>query len=81
MKIITNWKIVPVKDGDVCLIGEVDGLEIQTSNIKRVNGLSVVTESGTIYSLGKKREGMWEIQLQLKRPEKYNNLSKHGVVD
>jgi hypothetical protein len=84
MKKIENFKILPTHGGGVCLIGLVNGAEIQTSNIIKIapGGRVVLTESGTQYLLGEPAPGIWGMQLQITRPEKYANLQNgncHGL--
>lgn len=79
MKVIENYRIVPTKGGGVCLVGTVDGAEIQTSDIVFGRRGAVKTESGSVYQLGAPSTTMWEMQLQLRRPEKYKKLAEAGV--
>jgi hypothetical protein len=80
MKKIENFRIVPTHGGGVALLGLANGVETQTSNITRIapGGRVLLTESGTQYLLGEPALGMWSMQLQMKRPEKYENLQKGG---
>ena len=80
--VMKNWKIAPTKGGGVCLVGEVDGKQRQTSDITKGLPGAVMTESGTIYHIDPKDAvvGVWEMQLQISRPEKYANLQKCGVL-
>jgi len=79
MKLINNWRILPASEGTICLTGVVDGKQIQTSSIKAARAGEVLTEN-THYKLGDKSPGMWEIQLQMKRKDKYDNLCKYGIL-
>lgn len=81
MVTIQDWKIVSVHGGGVCLFGKVDNIERQTTNIVSAQSDSIKTKSGTVYVLGKKLVGTWEIQLNMKRPSEYANLQKHGLVN
>ncbi len=76
---IENWKIMPMHGNDICLVGEVCGAHRTTSPIKAVRRLNqffqVRTETGNIYNLGIKSPGLWEVQLQMKRPEKFKKIA------
>lgn len=80
--VMKNWKITPTKGGGVCLVGEVDGKHRQTTDIIKGKPGSVMTESGTVYQIAPEDAvvGMWSMQLQISRPEKYANLQRHGVL-
>lgn len=80
--VMKNWKIAPTKGGGVCLVGMVDGKHRQTSDIKKGLPGAVMTESGTVYHIAATdaEVGMWALQLQISRPEKYANLQKCGVL-
>jgi hypothetical protein len=86
IKKLTRWKICPEKGGQICLVGKIGNDTIQTTSIVAVNraggNISFRTRSGTIYEcIHSEREGsMWELQLQVKRPEKYNTLQALHVV-
>jgi len=81
-KIIKRWKIVPVKEGKICLIGYVDDVYTQTSNIVNVREGEVRTESGSIYTLTQSEMdiSLWELQLQIKRPVQYGILKQNKVL-
>nr|WP_192963411.1 hypothetical protein [Pseudomonas fluorescens]CEK42237.1 hypothetical protein PQBR57_0284 [Pseudomonas fluorescens SBW25] len=78
-KTINNWKIVPTTGNTVSLIGEVDGQVIQTSPIAQAKPGEVRTQN-THYVLGEKMPGVWEIQLDMRRPSQSENLRKNGVL-
>ena len=78
-KQIENWKVVPTSDGTVSLIGYVGGLRFQTTPIQRARAGEVMTEN-TVYKLGQRLPGVWEMQLDLMRPEKAKSLREHGVL-
>lgn len=78
-KVIKNWKIVPSSDNTVSLVGEVNGLITQTSPIRLARPGEVMTEN-THYLLGDKTPGLWEIQLEMHRPQQVSNLKRHGVL-
>lgn len=84
---ITNWMVKPVQGGGVCLAGtniDTNGEVVQTTEIvaggTRDGHLAVETASGTIYRLGTKRAGVWEMALEQRRPEKVAKLRKLGVL-
>jgi len=84
MKKIENFKIVPTHGGGVALVGLVNGVETQTSDIEKIapGGRMLLSETGTQYLLGEPALGVWGMQLQLKRPEKFANLKRgncHGL--
>lgn len=79
-KRIENWRIIKVHGGGVCLVGEVDGKHTQTTNVIAANTGHLKTETGSIYALGKKDPGVWEIQLQIDRPKEFANLQKNGIL-
>jgi len=79
-KTIENWEIAAVHNGGICLIGFVNDKKIQTSNIKEITFNKIKTETGSIYKLGKVKDTLWKIQLQIKRPEEYAKLSKFDIV-
>ena len=78
-KQIENWKVVPTTDGTVSLIGYVAGMRTQTTPVRHARPGEVMTEN-TIYKLGAKLPGVWEIQLELMRPEKAKALRDNGVL-
>lgn len=78
-KAINNWKMIPTTEDTVSLIGEVDGVRIQTSPIKQARTGEVITEN-THYLLGDKCPGIWEIQLEMRRRSQTETLRKHGVL-
>jgi hypothetical protein len=75
---IENWKICPVKGGGVCLLGDRAGQPFQSSNIVGAKGTFVKTEN-SVYQLGQPADGLWPLQLGIKRPEKYAALKAAGV--
>ncbi len=79
MQEISNWKIVPSTDDTVSLIGDVNGILTQTSSIKFARPGEVRTQN-THYKLGEKSPGMWEIQLEMRRPSQVANLRRLGVL-
>ncbi|CAM8643449.1 hypothetical protein MCEMSEM18_03568 [Comamonadaceae bacterium] len=79
IKTITNWKIVPSSEDTVSLVGDVNGQVTQTSPVRFARKGEVKTEN-SIYRLGDKLPGVWEIQLEMKRPAQVNNLRRHGVL-
>lgn len=79
IKTITNWKIVPSSEDTVSLVGDVNGQVTQTSPVRFALKGEVKTEN-SIYLLGDKLPGVWEIQLEMKRPTQVNNLRRHGVL-
>lgn len=78
-KLIDSWKIVPSSDGTVSMIGSVEGQEIQTSPICYGRRGEVRTENSH-YILGSKLAGVWELQLEMRRPEKAASLRRLGVL-
>ena len=74
-----HWKIVATTGHTVSLIGAVGTQYVQTTPICLARPGEVQTEN-THYILGKKQPGLWELQLQLKRPDQVANLKKHGVL-
>lgn len=76
---IEHWKVVATTSHTVSLIGVVGTDYVQTSPICYGRPGEVQTEN-THYILGNKQPGMWEVQLQLNRPEQADNLRKHGVI-
>lgn len=78
-KSIQSWKIVPSTEGTVSLVGIVGGVAIQSSPICFARPGEIRTENSH-YILGSKLPGVWEIQLEMKRPEKVANLRKLGVL-
>ena len=79
-KTIENWKIIAVSGAGVCVIGLVDGKELQTTVVTGSSGKNIRTESGSVYELGNKNPGLWEVQLQMKRPEQFKNLQKNKTL-
>lgn len=78
-KRIEDWKIVPCTGDAICLIGLVDGVITQTSIIAQFRRGEVKTQN-THYILGERNAGMWEIQLQMKRPVQWEKLRQFGVL-
>lgn len=78
-KVIQHWKIVPSSDNTVSLVGEVNGVITQTSPIRLARPGEVMTEN-THYQLGEKSPGLWEVQLEMRRPQQVSNLKRHGVL-
>lgn len=70
---------MPTTGNTVSLIGEVDGQVIQTSPIAQAKPGEVRTQN-THYVLGEKMPGVWEIQLDMRRPSQSENLRKNGVL-
>lgn len=79
MKMINNWKIVPSSEDTVSLIGDVDGVITQTSPVRFARPGEVRTDNSH-YKLGLKQPGLWEIQLELRRPRQANSLKTNGVL-
>jgi hypothetical protein len=86
---LKDWRIVAEKGEGVCLLGFIFGIEgqIQTTTLTEIQKVSderwnIKTRSGTIYALYKNQMNMslWPLSLQMKRPEKYASLQKHGIV-
>ena len=79
--VLNNYRIVPVHGGGIAVLHGNGG---QTTGIVAglvENGRRLVrTLSGSIYELGAQHVSIWEIQLQLHRPEKYANLKKVGIL-
>lgn len=80
MKRIDNWKIVPSSDNTISLIGDVNGVRTQTSPIRFARPGEVKTDN-SIYVLGEKLPGMWEIQLEMRRPSQVKNLREQRILD
>ena len=78
-KIISHWKMVPSSDGTVSMMGVVEGRQVQTSPICHGRPGEVKTENSH-YILGDKLLGVWEIQLEMRRPEKTACLRLLGVL-
>lgn len=78
-KVIEDWKIVPSTENTVSMFGIVDGRRIQTSPIILARKGEVKTKN-THYILGNKNPGMWELQLEMRRPKQSENLKKQGVL-
>lgn len=76
VKFMTNFQFLPVNGGGICLLGYVAGKLLQTTNVKMQNSSlrQVSTESGSVYQLSEPKPGVWQIQLQLKRPEEFKNI-------
>lgn len=79
-KFIRDWKIVPVTGGEICLVGMVAEILTTTTVIVGIRKGQMKTESGTIYNLQARNPGMWELQLEMKRPSKYANLRQAGII-
>lgn len=79
--LITNYKLVPEHGGGVCCVGIHGGKRYQTSTIDKARKGEIMTRTGSVYQLEDPHPSMWEIELQVKRPEKYGNLRKAGFFD
>ena len=78
---IDLWRIEPDSGGGVCLVGMMNGKPWQTSSIVSATPSGhVITASGTIYRLGRKDPGMWEIRLQMERPVRFDSLVHLGIL-
>jgi hypothetical protein len=78
-KTISDWKVVPSSDGIVAMMGIVEGRQVQTSPICYGRQGEVKSENSH-YILGDKLPGVWEIQLEMCRPEKAGSLRRLGVL-
>lgn len=78
-KLISNWIIVPSSDDTVSLVGDVNGVRTQTSPIRFARPGEIKTDNSH-YILGEKSQGMWEIQLEMRRRSQVNNLRNLGVL-
>lgn len=78
-KTISNWKIIPTTGNTISLMGEVEGQVIQTSPIAFGRKGEVQTRN-THYVLGERHPGVWEIQLDMRRPTQAENLRNLGVL-
>lgn len=78
-KTINHWKLVPSSGGTVSMFGVVEGRQVQTSPICHGRPGEVKTENSH-YILGGKLQGVWEIQLEMRRPEKTASLRRLGVL-
>lgn len=90
-KIATNWKFVQVSGNDqvcVCMYDTNNVRIFSTTPIVKaqrkdsVNGSFVVTESGSIYFLAdsEKHGSLWEMGIQMKRPEVYLQLKNNNIL-
>lgn len=79
IKKIERWKVVPSSDNTTSLVGVVDGVATQTSPIQFARPGAVRTKN-TQYLLGEKLVGVWEIQLEMRRPSQAENLRRMGVL-
>jgi hypothetical protein len=77
-----HWRIVPEKGGTVCLQWEKGDGWGQSSTIVGAQPGFVKTASGSVYELRLEYQhpSLWELQLQLRRPEKYKILVENGVL-
>jgi len=81
MRVIEDYKFVPLQGGGVCLIGKLDGVEWVTTRITAAHAKRVVrTQSGSEYHLGTPHCSVWAIALQLKRPKEFQVLSDKGCI-
>ena len=78
-KTMCNWRIVPTTSNTVSLIGTVNGEQIQSSPISFARPGEVKT-GNSHYVLGERSPGMWEIQLEMRRPSQTQNLRRLGVL-
>lgn len=76
---IENWKIIPTTGNTISLVGFVKSESIQTSNIVLIAAGAVRTKHNQ-YNLGVKLPGIWEIQLQMRRPKEYAKLQSYGIL-
>ena len=77
---LTDYRIVPVSGGGVCVLGLKEGQAWQTTRLSGSGPGKVLTESGTIYALAQPHASLWELQLQLKRPDEYKKLRDTGML-
>jgi len=81
MRVIEDYKFVPLQGGGVCLTGKLEGVEWQTTRITAAHSSKVVrTESGSEYQLGQPHCSVWGIALQVKRPNEFKVLSEKGCI-
>lgn len=78
-KNMSNWRIIPTTGNTVSLMGEVDGVVIQTSPIAFARKGEVKTQN-THYVLGDRHPGLWEVQLEMRRRSQTENLRNLGVL-
>jgi hypothetical protein len=74
IKVLRNFRIVPLNGGGVCAIGTLDGADWKTTRIVGAQPGHVKTASGTVYQLVEPHVSLWAFSLQLKRPEEYKKL-------
>lgn len=81
MRVIEDYKFVPLQGGGVCLIGKLNNVEWVTTRINAAHSDRVVrTQSGSQYQLGTPHASVWGIALQLKRPKEFEVLSDKGCI-
>ena len=90
MTAIKKWKIAPMHgDNAISLVGvrADNGANWQTTNLTLARQAApgvyqVQTESGSIYTIkdADRDVGIWPMQLQTKRPGRFANLQKVGIV-
>lgn len=82
--LIEDWKILPVKGGEICLSGQKNGEAWITTPITGCRSEAgkkyLKTKSGTVYQLGTQHGSLWALGLQIKRPEKYARLLERGIL-
>lgn len=78
-KQIENWIMVPTTENTISMIGEVGGTLMQTSPIKFGKPGEVQT-TNSVYLLGEKSPGLWELKLAILRRPQMDELVDAGVL-
>ncbi|KQW19706.1 MULTISPECIES: hypothetical protein [Pseudomonas] len=79
VKQIENWMMVPTTGNTISLFGDVGGTRIQTSPIKFGKPGEVETQN-SVYKLGKKSPGLWELKLAILRRSQMDELIDAGAL-
>lgn len=75
-RILTDYRLLPVQGGGICAAGIYNGQPWQTTElVSHCNDLRLVkTKSGSIYKLVNPHVSVWPLQLQMRRPDKWEKL-------
>jgi hypothetical protein len=83
-KVITDWSLVPVRDGGVVIMGQYNGASWQTTEVASFKhghpGQVIATTKNSVYTLINQRAGMWRVPLQMRRPELFGLLTSRGIL-
>jgi len=80
MRILTDYRFLPLSGGGVVVKGLLEGKPWITTRVMLARDGEVLTQSGSTYTLRNRSPGIWEVQLQVKRPQEFSNLQAKGLV-